>query len=55
MTAAVIAKIDALKEPYGIIGKRLHEIIMETAPELKPRVWYGMPVYAKSKSTPVLK
>ena len=52
--AAVIAKIDAMKEHYRDMGKRLHEVIMETAPELKPRVWYGMPGYAKSASTPVL-
>ena len=33
--------------PHAAIGERLHEIIMETAPELKPRLWYGMPGYAK--------
>lgn len=52
--AAVIFKIDAMQEPHRTIGKRLHEIIMKTAPELKPRVWYGMPGYAKSRSSPVL-
>jgi len=52
--AAVLIKIDEMKEPYRTIAKRLHEIIMKAAPELKPRVWYGMPGYAKSKSTPVL-
>lgn len=51
---AVFSKIDEFKEPYRIIGKRIHEIIMKTAPELKPRLWYGMPGYAKSKSLPVL-
>ena len=52
--AAVIAKTDTMKEPYCILGKRLHQIIMKNAPELKPRLWYGMPGYAKSKNTPVL-
>jgi uncharacterized protein YdhG (YjbR/CyaY superfamily) len=29
------------------MAKRLHEIIKETAPDLTPRTWYGMPAYAK--------
>ena len=29
------------------IGKRLHEIITATAPDLTPKTWYGMPAYAK--------
>ena len=28
------------------IGKRLHEIIKESAPALVPKTWYGMPAYA---------
>jgi hypothetical protein len=35
------------------MGKRLHALILESAPALKPRVWYGMPGYAKG-SGPVL-
>ncbi|MGI6679282.1 MAG: DUF1801 domain-containing protein [Dehalobacterium sp.] len=52
--AAVVSKIDKFKEPYRTMGKRIHEIIMKTVPELKPRLWYGMPGYAKLKSAPVL-
>jgi uncharacterized protein YdhG (YjbR/CyaY superfamily) len=26
---------------------RIHEIIKENAPELKPKLWYGMPAYFK--------
>ncbi len=44
---AVLAKIDALPEPDRSIGKRLHAIITSTAPELSPRLWYGMPAYSK--------
>ena len=29
------------------MAKRLHEIIMDAAPDLAPRTWYGMPAYAK--------
>ena len=45
--AAVFEKIAAWREPYNAIGARLHEIITTTAPALKPRLWYGMPGYAK--------
>jgi uncharacterized protein YdhG (YjbR/CyaY superfamily) len=29
------------------IGKRVHELVKEAAPELVPKTWYGMPAYAK--------
>jgi uncharacterized protein YdhG (YjbR/CyaY superfamily) len=29
------------------MGERLHAIIKTSAPALSPRVWYGMPAYAK--------
>ena len=28
------------------IGKRIHELVKETAPDLVPKTWYGMPAYA---------
>ncbi len=28
-------------------GKRIHELVMETAPDLVPKTWYGMPAYAR--------
>ena len=43
----VLAKIDTMKEPDRVMGKRLHAIIKAAAPELAPRLWYGMPAYAK--------
>ena len=46
--AAVLAKIAEWPEPYRAMGERLHEIIVETVPELRPRLWYGMPGYARS-------
>lgn len=44
---AVLAAIAALKEPDRTMAKRLHAIIMSTAPMLMPKTWYGMPAYAK--------
>ncbi len=45
--AAVLEKIAAMPEPYRAMGERLHAIIKASAPTLSPRVWYGMPGYAK--------
>ncbi len=44
---AVLAKIAEMREPDRAMAKRLHTIIKETAPGLVPRLWYGMPAYAK--------
>ena len=44
---AVLAKIAAMREPDRTMGERLHAIIKASAPALSPRLWYGMPAYAK--------
>jgi len=44
---AVLAKIAEMREPDRSMAKRLHAIIKESAPGLLPRLWYGMPAYAK--------
>ena len=44
---AVLAKIAEMREPDRTMAKRLHAIIKESAPALSPRLWYGMPAYAK--------
>ena len=28
------------------LGKRIHAIVRESAPDLTPKTWYGMPAYA---------
>ena len=45
--SAVLAKIAEMPEPDRAIGKRLHAIIKASAPALSPKLWYGMPAYAK--------
>jgi uncharacterized protein YdhG (YjbR/CyaY superfamily) len=45
--SAVLAKIAKMPEPDRAMGKRLHAIIKASAPALSPRLWYGMPAYAK--------
>ena len=44
---AVQGALAAMSRADRAIGERLHAIIKETAPELVPRTWYGMPAYAK--------
>jgi hypothetical protein len=43
----VLAKFAEMPEPDRAMGKRLHAIIKASAPGLSPRLWYGMPAYAK--------
>src|SRR5213593_2452806 len=45
--SAVLAKIAAMPAPDRAMGKRLHAIIKASAPVLSPKLWYGMPAYAK--------
>jgi uncharacterized protein YdhG (YjbR/CyaY superfamily) len=45
--SVVLAKIAEMREPDRTMAKRLHTIIKESAPILTPRLWYGMPAYAK--------
>ena len=46
--SAALAAIAALPEPDRAMGKRLHEIIKASAPDLSPKTWYGMPAYANT-------
>jgi uncharacterized protein YdhG (YjbR/CyaY superfamily) len=43
----VLAKIAEMKGSDRDMAKRIHAIVKETAPDLVPRTWYGMPAYAK--------
>src|SRR6059058_407860 len=45
--SAVLAKIAEMPEPDRAMGKRLHAVIKASAPALSPKLWYGMPAYAK--------
>jgi len=44
---AVLAKIAEMPGPYRSMGERLHALITESAPVLSPKLWYGMPAYAR--------
>ncbi len=42
----VLAKIAEMPGPDRAMAERVHEIVMTSAPDLTPRLWYGMPAYA---------
>lgn len=44
----VAAKIDELSEPERTTAHRVAAIIAEAAPDLAPKLWYGMPAWAKN-------
>ncbi len=43
----VLAKIAEMTEPDRAMAERIHAVIKASAPGLSPRLWYGMPAYAK--------
>jgi uncharacterized protein YdhG (YjbR/CyaY superfamily) len=45
--SAVLAKIAEMPESDRAMAKRLHAVIKASAPALEPKLWYGMPAYAK--------
>ena len=44
----VLAKIAEMPESDRALGERLHALVKASAPALTPRLWYGMPAYAKN-------
>ncbi|MFI9412112.1 iron chaperone [Nocardia gamkensis] len=43
----VLAKIAGMQESDRVIAERLHAVVKACAPQLSPKLWYGMPAYAK--------
>jgi uncharacterized protein YdhG (YjbR/CyaY superfamily) len=44
---AIREKIAEMSEPDRSMAERIHAIVTDSAPDLMPRTWYGMPAYAK--------
>ena len=45
--SAVLAKIAEMPGPDRALGERLHAFVRASAPSLSPKLWYGMPAYAR--------
>jgi uncharacterized protein YdhG (YjbR/CyaY superfamily) len=43
----VLGKIAEMEPSDRALAERIHAIVKDSAPELSPRTWYGMPAYAK--------
>ncbi|WP_459545390.1 iron chaperone [Nocardia sp. X0981] len=43
----VLAKIAEMAEADRVMAERVHAIVKASAPELSPKLWYGMPAYAR--------
>lgn len=43
----VLEAIAAMEGQDKEMAERIHALVLETAPELWPKTWYGMPAYAK--------
>jgi len=43
----VLEKIAAMPGADRAMAERLHALVRSRAPQLTPRLWYGMPAYAK--------
>jgi uncharacterized protein YdhG (YjbR/CyaY superfamily) len=43
----VLAKIAEMPKADRVLAERVHAIVKDSAPDLAPRTWYGMPAYAK--------
>jgi uncharacterized protein YdhG (YjbR/CyaY superfamily) len=43
---ALLAKIAEMPPKDRAMAKRLHKIVKDSAPDLAPKTWYGMPAYA---------
>jgi uncharacterized protein YdhG (YjbR/CyaY superfamily) len=44
----LLAAIAEMPEPDRVMAERIHAIVMNGAPELLPKTWYGMPAYANN-------
>ncbi len=44
--SAVQAALAEMSPKDRALGKRVHALVMKSAPELTPKTWYGMPAYA---------
>jgi uncharacterized protein YdhG (YjbR/CyaY superfamily) len=43
---AVLSALAEMSPDDRALGERIHAIVKETAPDLAPKTWYGMPAYA---------
>ena len=45
--SALLAKIAEMPGPDRALAERIHALVKANAPDLSPKLWYGMPSYAR--------
>jgi uncharacterized protein YdhG (YjbR/CyaY superfamily) len=43
----LLEKVAEMQGPDRALAERIHAIVTESAPDLWPKTWYGMPAYAR--------
>ena len=51
---AITAALAEMAPSDRALGKKIHAIVKETAPDLTPKTWYGMPAYANKEGKVVV-
>jgi hypothetical protein len=46
--ADVLAKIAEMPDADRVLAERVHELITAGAPDITPKLWYGMPAYTRN-------
>jgi hypothetical protein len=46
--ADVLAKIAEMADADRVLAERVHELIKAGAPDITPKLWYGMPTYTRN-------
>lgn len=44
--AVLLAAVAEMPKSDRVMGEKIHAIVTETAPDLLPKTWYGMPAWA---------
>ena len=47
--SAIRAALTKMTPDDRALGERVHAIVQQTAPDLVPKTWYGMPAYANKE------
>jgi uncharacterized protein YdhG (YjbR/CyaY superfamily) len=51
---AILGALKKMTPADRALGKRVHEIVKDVAPDLIPKTWYGMPSYANKDGKVVI-
>lgn len=47
--AAVVAKIAEMQDSDRVMAERIHAVVKASAPDLAPKLWYGMPAVRQGR------